>query len=72
LKSKSIRGLELGGGVPKELLSKQAYPLQILKIKGGQDYLVQFTDARPDTGGLSGATLQREKVEKIRTAHAGM
>ena len=34
--------------------------------------MVQFTDARPDTGGLSGATLQEGKSwGKIRTAHAG-
>ena len=46
---------------------------QILKLKeGGQDYLVQLTDARPDTGGLSGATLQEGKSwGKIRTSHAG-
>ena len=56
-------GLELGGGVPKNFFQQTGPTLyQILKIKeGGQDYLVQFTDARPDTGGLSGATLQEGK-----------
>ncbi|HEY7507389.1 MAG TPA: deoxyhypusine synthase family protein, partial [Nitrososphaera sp.] len=46
---------------------------QILKIKeGGQDYLIQMTDARPDTGGLSGATLQEGKSwGKIKTSHKG-
>jgi deoxyhypusine synthase len=30
---------------------------EVLRIKEfGQDYFLQFTDARPDTGGLSGAT----------------
>jgi deoxyhypusine synthase len=73
-KSKVSGGLELGGGVPKNFFQQTGPTLyQILKIKeGGQDYLVQFTDARPDTGGLSGATLQEGKSwGKIRTAHAG-
>jgi len=35
---------------------------QILRQNvGGQDYIIQITDARPDTGGLSGATLQEGK-----------
>ncbi|MBI4579009.1 MAG: deoxyhypusine synthase family protein, partial [Planctomycetes bacterium] len=30
---------------------------EVLRIKeAGHDFFVQFTDARPDTGGLSGAT----------------
>jgi deoxyhypusine synthase len=73
-KSKVSGGLELGGGVPKNFFQQTGPTLyQILKIKeGGQDYLVQLTDARPDTGGLSGATLQEGKSwGKIRTAHAG-
>ena len=42
-----------------------------MKIKeGGQDYLIQLTDARPDTGGLSGATLQEGKSwGKLKTSH---
>jgi deoxyhypusine synthase len=73
-KSKISGGLELGGGVPKNFFQQTGPALyQILKLKeGGQDYLIQLTDARPDTGGLSGATLQEGKSwGKIRTAHAG-
>ena len=48
----------LGGGSPKNFLL-QTEP-QIQEILGfdekGFDYFMQFTDARPDTGGLSGAT----------------
>jgi deoxyhypusine synthase len=61
--SKKSGILELGGGVPKNT-AQQTGPLldQILrKEHGGQDYIVQITDARPDTGGLSGATLQEGK-----------
>ncbi|MFN7974468.1 MAG: deoxyhypusine synthase [Acidobacteriota bacterium] len=47
-----------GGGSPKNFLL-QTEP-QIQEVLGlaekGHDYFVQFTDARPDTGGLSGAT----------------
>src|SRR5918992_869117 len=73
-KSKRSGGIELGGGVPKNFFQQTGPALyQILKIKeGGHDYLIQLTDARPDTGGLSGATLQEGKSwGKIRTAHAG-
>src|ERR687891_1900883 len=73
-KSKVSGGLELGGGVPKNFFQQTGPALfQILKLKeGGQDYLVQFTDARPDTGGLSGATLQEGKSwGKIKSAHEG-
>ena len=55
--------VELGGGVPKNT-AQQTGPLldQILRRNdGGQDYIVQITDARPDTGGLSGATLEEGK-----------
>ncbi|MGQ9904282.1 MAG: homospermidine biosynthesis protein [Anaerolineae bacterium] len=49
-----------GGGSPKNFIL-QTEP-QIQEILGiperGHDYFVQFTDARPDTGGLSGATPQ--------------
>jgi deoxyhypusine synthase len=48
----------LGGGSPKNFLL-QTEP-QIQEVLGleesGHDYFIQFTDARPDTGGLSGAT----------------
>ena len=50
--------LILGGGSPKNFML-QTEP-QIQEVLGldeaGHDYFVQVTDARPDTGGLSGAT----------------
>jgi len=55
--------VELGGGVPKNT-AQQTGPIldQILGLgHGGQNYIIQLTDARPDTGGLSGATLQEGK-----------
>ena len=47
---------------------------QILrKEHGGQDYIIQITDARPDTGGLSGATLQEGKSwGKVQDSHGGL
>lgn len=52
--------LILGGGSPKNF-ALQTEP-QIQEVYGlaerGHDYFVQVTDARPDTGGLSGATSQ--------------
>ena len=72
--SKKSGILELGGGVPKNT-AQQTGPLldQILRRNdGGQDYIIQITDARPDTGGLSGATLQEGKSwGKIQDAHDG-
>ena len=72
--SKSSGILELGGGVPKNT-AQQTGPLldQILRRgHGGQDYIVQVTDARPDTGGLSGATLEEGKSwGKVRDARGG-
>ena len=61
--SKEILGGEsavviLGGGSPKNFML-QTEP-QIQEVLGlgdqGHEYFIQFTDARPDTGGLSGAT----------------
>jgi deoxyhypusine synthase len=50
--------LIFGGGSPKNFIL-QTEP-QIQEVMGieekGHDYFLQFTDARPDTGGLSGAT----------------
>jgi deoxyhypusine synthase len=48
----------VGGGSPKNFMLQTEPQIQeILKIKEvGQDYFFQVTDARPDTGGLSGAT----------------
>ena len=47
-----------GGGSPKNFMLQTEPQIQeILRIKEvGQDYFFQVTDARPDTGGLSGAT----------------
>lgn len=48
----------LGGGSPKNfLLQTQPQLHEVLGLEErGHDYFIQFTDARPDTGGLSGAT----------------
>ena len=73
-KSKISGGIEIGGGVPKNFFQQTGPTLyQILKIKeGGHDFIIQLTDARPDTGGLSGATLQEGKSwGKIKTSHSG-
>ncbi len=50
--------LIFGGGSPKNFVLQTEPQIQeVLKIKEkGHDYFVQVTDARPDTGGLSGAT----------------
>ncbi|MFN4260849.1 MAG: homospermidine biosynthesis protein [Gemmataceae bacterium] len=52
--------LIVGGGSPKNFML-QTEP-QIQEVLGleesGHDYFLQITDARPDTGGLSGATPQ--------------
>ncbi|HEU4480221.1 MAG TPA: deoxyhypusine synthase [Pyrinomonadaceae bacterium] len=61
-RKKKLKGLSavfiLGGGSPKNFLL-QTEP-QIQEVLGiderGHDYFLQVTDARPDTGGLSGAT----------------
>ncbi|MGF1537593.1 MAG: deoxyhypusine synthase [Elainellaceae cyanobacterium] len=48
----------LGGGSPKNfLLQTQPHLHEVLGLaERGHDYFIQITDARPDTGGLSGAT----------------
>ncbi len=48
----------MGGGSPKNFLLQTEPQLQeVLGIEeAGHDYFLQITDARPDTGGLSGAT----------------
>jgi deoxyhypusine synthase len=48
----------LGGGSPKNfMLQTEPHLQEILGIDDmGHDYFIQVTDARPDTGGLSGAT----------------
>ena len=48
----------LGGGSPKNfMLQTEPHIQEVLGIGDrGHDYFMQITDARPDTGGLSGAT----------------
>jgi deoxyhypusine synthase len=48
----------IGGGSPKNFLLQTEPQIQeVLGIaESGHDYFLQITDARPDTGGLSGAT----------------
>ncbi|MBW4522852.1 MAG: deoxyhypusine synthase [Scytolyngbya sp. HA4215-MV1] len=48
----------IGGGSPKNfMLQTQPQLHEVLGLEErGHDYFVQITDARPDTGGLSGAT----------------
>jgi deoxyhypusine synthase len=48
----------LGGGSPKNfMLQTEPHLQEVLGIEEkGHDYFLQVTDARPDTGGLSGAT----------------
>jgi deoxyhypusine synthase len=66
----------LGGGSPKNFIL-QTEP-QIQEVLGlsesGHDYFLQVTDARPDTGGLSGATPQEAmtwgKVNPDKLPHA--
>jgi len=50
--------LIIGGGSPKNFVLQTEPQLQeVLGIsETGHDYFLQITDARPDTGGLSGAT----------------
>ncbi|MGN6565010.1 MAG: homospermidine biosynthesis protein [Thermomicrobiales bacterium] len=50
--------LILGGGSPKNfILQTEPHIQEVLGIdERGHDYFLQVTDARPDTGGLSGAT----------------
>ena len=52
--------LILGGGSPKNFILQTEPQIQeVLGLKeSGHDYFLQVTDARPDTGGLSGATPQ--------------
>jgi len=76
-KQKGLSGVFiLGGGSPKNFLL-QTEP-QIQEVLGiderGHDYFLQVTDARPDTGGLSGATpgeaVSWGKVDPDRLADA--
>jgi len=66
----------IGGGSPKNFVLQTEPHLQdILNVPdGGHDYFLQVTDARPDTGGLSGATPQEAvswgKVDPARLPDA--
>lgn len=68
--------LLLGGGSPKNFMLQTEPQLQeSFGIMGvGHDYFLQVTDARPDTGGLSGATPQEAvswgKVDPARLPDA--
>ncbi len=48
----------LGGGSPKNFMLQTEPQIQevLMLDEKGHDYFIQVTDARPDTGGLSGAT----------------
>jgi len=48
----------MGGGSPKNFVLQTEPQIQeVLRLEeAGHDYFIQITDARPDTGGLSGAT----------------
>ncbi len=50
--------LILGGGSPKNfVLQTEPHIQEVLGLaESGHDFFIQLTDARPDTGGLSGAT----------------
>ncbi len=58
LRKKKTGVVLVGGGSPKNFtLQTEPQIQEVLNIKeNGHDYFLQFTDARPDTGGLSGAT----------------
>lgn len=58
LKKGKSAAFMLGGGSPKNFILQTEPQIQeVLKInERGHDYFLQVTDARPDTGGLSGAT----------------
>ncbi|MDM8006564.1 MAG: deoxyhypusine synthase [Phycisphaerae bacterium] len=58
LKKRRTGVVLVGGGSPKNFtLQTEPQIQEILRIpEAGHDLFIQFTDARPDTGGLSGAT----------------
>ncbi|MGQ0771253.1 MAG: deoxyhypusine synthase family protein [Nitrososphaerota archaeon] len=61
--SKKSGALEMGGGVPKNMIEQTSQLLnQLLKSKQyGLDYVIQITDARYETGSYSGAELKTAK-----------
>jgi deoxyhypusine synthase len=68
--------LLIGGGSPKNFtLQTEPQIQEVLRVKEeGHDFFIQFTDARPDTGGLSGATPHEAvtwgKVDPLRLPDA--
>ena len=66
--SRSQGGADPGRRLAEELQT-QTEP-QIQEVQGleesGHDYFLQITDARPDTGGLSGATPQEAMTWRAR------
>jgi deoxyhypusine synthase len=58
LRKKQTGVVLVGGGSPKNFtLQTEPQIQEVLRIpEAGHDFFIQFTDARPDTGGLSGAT----------------
>ncbi|HOX37714.1 MAG TPA: deoxyhypusine synthase [Candidatus Brocadiia bacterium] len=58
MRKKKSGVLLIGGGSPKNFtLQTEPQIQEVLRVKeNGHDFFIQFTDARPDTGGLSGAT----------------
>jgi deoxyhypusine synthase len=58
LSGRRTAAMLVGGGSPKNFLLQTEPQIQeVLHIREqGHEYFLQFTDARPDTGGLSGAT----------------
>ena len=63
----------MGGGTPKNFMLQTELQIQeVLRLPElGHDYFFQVTDARPDTGGLSGATPQ-EAVSWGKVDPAGL
>ncbi|MFQ5974890.1 MAG: deoxyhypusine synthase [Candidatus Hydrothermarchaeales archaeon] len=57
-KSNKSGAIILGGGVPKNFILQAMVPEDMKKERGGHEYVVQITLDRPETGGLSGATLE--------------
>lgn len=55
--AKKSGALILGGGVPKNFIFQVMVPEAMKKARGGHEYVIQITLDRPETGGLSGATL---------------
>jgi deoxyhypusine synthase len=63
----------LGGGSPKNFMLQTEPQIQEILglVDSGHDYFIQITDARPDTGGLSGAT-PSEAVSWGKVDHAAL